>query len=108
AQTNAGGARAAEATQRARLVAVGDDPDLLNLLASLRSRTGARDEAVDLMKRAVEQRPEDPDLWFNWGVACAGARMPGAARQCIERVVVLAPDHAGARDWLERAGAASR
>jgi tetratricopeptide (TPR) repeat protein len=108
AQAHAGGARAAEGTLRALRGDVGDDPDLLNLLASLRNRAGARDEAVDLMKRAVEQRPEDPDLWFNWGVACAGARMPGAARQCFERVVALAPEHAGARTWLERLGAAPR
>jgi tetratricopeptide (TPR) repeat protein len=96
AQANAGGVRAAEATVRALLADAADDPDALNLLAMLRSRAGARDEAVDLMKRAVEGRPEDPDLWFNWGVACAGARMPGAARQCFERVVALAPGHAGA------------
>jgi len=108
AQANAGGVRAAEATLRALMVDVGDDPDLLNLLASLRNRAGARDETVALMKRAVEGRPEDPDLWFNWGVACAGARMPGAARQCFERVVALKPDHAGARSWLERVGAAPR
>ena len=102
AQANASGARAAEATVRTLLADAADDPDALNLLAMLRSRAGARDEAVDLMKRAVEARPEDPDLWFNWGVACAGARMPGAARQCFERVVTLAPEHAGARSWLGR------
>jgi tetratricopeptide (TPR) repeat protein len=108
AQANAGGVRAAEATLRDLARDVGDDPDLLSLLAMLRGRAGARDEAVDLMKRAVEQRPEDPDLWFNWGVACALARMPGAARQCFERVVALAPDHAGARSWLGRLDAAPR
>ena len=96
AQANAGGLRAAEATLRALLRDADDDPDALNLLAMLRSRAGARDEAVALMKRAVERRPDDPDLWFNWGVACAAARMPGAARQCFERVVALAPQHQGA------------
>ena len=108
AQASAGGVAAATATAHVLEREFADDPDLLNLLAMLRHRAGARDEAVALMKRAVEGRPEDPDLWFNWGVACAGARMPGAARQCFERVVALAPDHAGARSWLERVGAAPR
>jgi len=108
AQAGAGGVAAATATAVALEREFAGDPDLLNLLAMLRNRAGARDEAVALMKRAVEGRPEDPDLWFNWGVACAGARMPGAARQCFEHVVALKPDHAGARSWLERVGAAPR
>jgi tetratricopeptide (TPR) repeat protein len=101
-QAGIGAAKAALATLRALDAEFADDPDVLNALAQLRFRTGARDEAVDLMKRAVEGRPEDPDLWFNWGVACAGARMPGAARQCFERALALAPSHAGAAHALAR------
>jgi tetratricopeptide (TPR) repeat protein len=108
AQADAGAVGAATATAAALEREFADDPDLLNLLAMLRHRAGARDEAVALMKRAVAGRPEDPDLWFNWGMACADARMPGAARQCFERVVALAPGHAGARSWLDRLGAAPR
>ena len=108
AQAAAGGVAAATATVRALEREFDGDPDLLNLLAMLRHRAGAREESVDLMKRAVEARPEDPDLWFNWGVACAGAGMPGAARQCFERVVALAPGHEGALRRLGRAAAAPR
>jgi glycosyltransferase involved in cell wall biosynthesis len=102
AQVHAGGLRDAEATLRELARDAADDPDLLNLLAMIRHRAGARGEAVALMKRAVEGRPEDPDLWFNWGVACEAARMPGAARQCFERVAALAPGHEGARARLAK------
>ena len=68
----------------------------------LRHRAGKRREAVDLMELAVRTRPDDASLWFNYGVACAGASLPDAARQCFERVVALVPDHPGARAWLAR------
>ncbi|MEO8487411.1 MAG: glycosyltransferase [Betaproteobacteria bacterium] len=102
---NAGDLAGAEATLRGLAGDTAEDPDLLNLLAMIRHRAGARDEAVDLMERAVRGRPDDANLWFNRGVACAGAALPDAARQCFERVVALAPDHAGARSWLARLGA---
>jgi glycosyltransferase involved in cell wall biosynthesis len=102
AHANAGDLAAATATLVDLEGDAADDPDLLNLLAMLRHRAGARREAVDLMERAVRARPDDASLWFNYGVACAGASLPEAARQCFERVVALVPDHAGARSWLAR------
>ena len=101
-QANAGELAGAEATLADLARDTADDADLLNLLAMLRHRAGARREAVDLMERAVRTRPDDASLWFNYGVACAGAALPDAARQCFERVVALVPDHPGARTWLAR------
>jgi len=87
---------------------LGDDPDALNLAAMVALRTQAPRVAVDCMERAVRQRPDDPDLWFNRGLACGADRMPGAARQCFERVLALDPAHAGARAWLAKLPAAPR
>jgi len=102
AQANSGDLAGAEATLRGLESDMGDDPDLLNLLAMVRHRSGAPREAAALMERAVRGRPEDANLWFNSGIACAAASMPNAARQCFERALGLAPGHAGARSWLAR------
>lgn len=92
----------ADATLRALAADAADDPDILNLQAMLRARAGDARGAADLMERAVRGRPDDPNLWFNSGIACAGASMPGAARRCFERALELAPDQPGARAWLAR------
>ena len=102
AQAGANDLAGAEATLRALESEAGDDPDLLNLLAMVRHRAGAPREAAALMERAVRGRPDDANLWFNSGIACTAASMPGAARHCFERAIALAPGHAGARSWLER------
>lgn len=98
----AGDLAGAEAELRALEPDAADDPDLLNALAMVRHRAGAPREAAELMERAVRGRPDDPNLWFNSGIACAGASMPTAARRCFERALGLAPGHAGARAWLAR------
>ena len=108
AQAGAGDLAGAEATLRALEPEAGEDPDLLNLLAMVRHRSGAPREAAELMERAVRGRPDDPNLWFNGGIACAAASMPKAARHCFERALALAPDHAGARSWLARLAGAPR
>jgi predicted Zn-dependent protease len=99
---------AAEASLRALAADMADDPDLLNLLAMVRHRLGAPREAADLMERAVRARPDDPNLWFNGGIACAAASMPGAAKRCFERVLELEPGHALARQRLAQLGVAAR
>lgn len=104
AQAGANDLAGAESTLRALESEAGDDPDLLNLLAMVRHRAGAPREAAALMERAVRGRPDDANLWFNSGIACAAASMPRAARHCFERAIALVPGHAGARSWLERLG----
>ena len=102
AQASDGHVALAEATLAELERDTAEDADILSLRAMLRHRAGGLREAVDLMERAVRARPDDANLWFNYGVACAGAELPDAARQCFERVVALAPDHAGARGWLAK------
>ncbi|CAG0968467.1 hypothetical protein BURK1_01093 [Burkholderiales bacterium] len=108
AQANAGDLAGAESALRALEGDAADDPDLLNLLAMVRHRSGAPREAAAIMERAVRARPDDANLWFNGGIACAAASMPGAARHCFERALELAPDHAGARSWLARLARTAR
>ncbi|MBE7522594.1 MAG: glycosyltransferase [Burkholderiales bacterium] len=102
AQAGANDIAGAEATLRALAADAAEDPDILNLQAMLRARAGDAREAAMLMERAVRARPDDPNLWFNSGIACAGASMPRAARRCFERALELAPDQRGARAWLAR------
>ena len=104
AQAGAGDLAAAEATLRSLLDDAADDPDLLNLLAMVRHRAGAPQDAVGLMERALRGRPDDANLWFNAGIACAAAAMDGAARRCYARAVEIDPGHAGARARLARPG----
>lgn len=87
---------------------LGEDADALNLAATIAMRRRAPADAVALMERAVRQRPDDPGLWVNRGIACAADAMPGAARQCFERALALDGGHAGAKAWLARLGTLAR
>jgi tetratricopeptide (TPR) repeat protein len=82
-----------------------DDPDLLNALAMVRYREGAHEAARTLIGEAVEARPDDARLIFNYGLASAACRRTAEARKAFERVVALEPAHVGARQWLARIGA---
>ncbi|MFO1283961.1 MAG: glycosyltransferase [Burkholderiales bacterium] len=104
ALAGAGDLAAAEAALRTLLDDGADDPDLLSLLAMVRSRAGAPRESVELMERALRERPDDANLWFNAGLACAAASMEGAARRCFARAAELTPGHPGAAAWLAKLG----
>lgn len=82
-----------------------DDPDLLNTLAMIAHRKGAPVKARDLVRRALDVRPDDARLWLNYGVACASSGAASDARRAFERVLALSPGHDGATEWLERIGA---
>ncbi len=79
-----------------------DDPDLLSALAMVRYRKGEHEAARALIGEAVESRPDDPRLVFNYGLASAACRDTAAARRAFERVLALQPGHAGAVQRLAR------
>ncbi len=79
-----------------------NDPDLLNALAMVAQRRGEPTRALALVRRALDMRADDPRLWFNFGLACGSSGEHADARRAFQHVLVLAPGHAGATEWLAR------
>jgi cytochrome c-type biogenesis protein CcmH len=59
--------------------------------------------AVTALKTALEQHPNDPDLWVGLGnalVVHGGGLVSPAARLAFERAAKIAPDHPGPRFFM--------
>jgi tetratricopeptide (TPR) repeat protein len=98
-----GRAAEAEAVCRKALTAYGPCPALLHALALVLHRLGRREEAIQLLRKAVESDQSDPDAGFNLGVLLAqSGDLPGAL-EAWRRVLAIDPGHLGARRNLATA-----
>ncbi|MEM8959927.1 MAG: tetratricopeptide repeat protein [Acidobacteriota bacterium] len=68
-----------------------DDADAWQDLAQAKARRGDSD-AFDTYARAVELRPDNPRLLFDYGSRLGNAGQPAAAIPLLERAVALAPE----------------
>jgi len=84
--------REAEATYRRALSEHPDQPDALNLLATLIVAAGGAPEAAGLLRRAVQQRPDDATLRSNLASVLMLLDWADAALVEIEAARVISPD----------------
>jgi len=73
----------------------------LSGLAVVRIREGWPGAALPLLKRALENHPNDAGLWSNLGVAQAKLEKYDEARVAFERALALDSSLAGAREALD-------
>jgi tetratricopeptide (TPR) repeat protein len=92
---------------RRRLAAAdASDPDAAFAAAAAAIRAGLEDEAVPLLRRAVQAQPQVARLWQLLGLAYRGLEQPAEALEALEQAVRLAPAdglvaHAHARAAME-------
>lgn len=87
---------------RPALIRMPDDPALLNSLAVLYAGKQRFDDALRLLSKAVTVSPNDPLSWLNLGVCLEAKGDRNGAIAAYQRSLVLQPDSARARDYLER------
>jgi tetratricopeptide (TPR) repeat protein len=66
-------------------------PALLHDLASVQQRSGATDQALETLERAVQIRPDDPALHLIKADLLLERERPEAARACLEHALNLNP-----------------
>jgi protein O-GlcNAc transferase len=101
AKVAAGDAAAAEAELLDRLRRDSRQPMLLHLLGLVRYSERRYAEAAQLIERALEQAPDDPDFLGNLGEAQRAARSLDAAEATLRRALTLRP--ADPRLWVNLA-----
>lgn len=85
-----------------------EQPDALHFLGVLRHTEGRRDEAIELIRRAIAALPGMPGMWNNLGNVLVGAeRLPEAAA-AYERSIELAGDSDAAAEALNNLGTLHR
>jgi hypothetical protein len=62
-------------------------------------KQGQGEMALFILRKIVGQAPTETTAW--WGVAVA-SKNPAEKRRAVERVLMLAPEHRGARKMLAR------
>jgi tetratricopeptide (TPR) repeat protein len=73
------------------------------LTTKLRDRPGAIGEGIDLLRRAIDNMPDDTRPLYNFGEACASLGQPEQAMAAIEAALARRPDWAelfNLRAWL--------
>lgn len=98
----------AEALFEALLAHWPEQPDALHFFGVLRHTQGRRDEAVDLIQRAIVAMPGEPGPWNNLGNVLVGAQRFDEAVTAYERSVALAGDQPAACDALNNLGTIHR
>ena len=78
---------------------IGHETDDLTQRGVAAAQDGERAEAYRLLSRAVQANPRDARAWL-WLFAVADTA--GERRACLERVLEIEPENAGARRELER------
>jgi tetratricopeptide (TPR) repeat protein len=68
--------------------------------ASLRAKSGDFDGAVAFLQQLLEESPSDPEVLYNLGVIYGEARRSDEAIGYMQRVLELAPEHAGALNYI--------
>jgi tetratricopeptide (TPR) repeat protein len=69
-------------------------------VASLRSRAGDFDGALEFLQGLLQQAPDDAELLYNIGVIHGEAKRTGEAVQWMEKALAKQPDHAGALNYI--------
>jgi tetratricopeptide (TPR) repeat protein len=77
-------------------------PAALANLAVMLAEHGRLDEAIRLARRAVEAEPHSPQNRFNLALMYLNSNQPALAREQLEVVLRLDPNHAGAQELLNR------
>jgi hypothetical protein len=75
-------------------------PPALANLAVMLAESGRLDEAIPLARRAVEVEPYSAPNRFNLALMYLNGNQPPLAREQLQAVLRLDPNHAGARDLL--------
>ncbi len=68
--------------------------------ASLRAKSGDLDGAVAFLQQLLAESPSDPEVLYNLGVIYGEARRSDEAIAYMHKVLELAPDHAGALNYI--------
>ncbi len=71
-------------------------PLYLTTLGTTLLGQGRRDEALQVFDKAVQLRPDDPELWKNLGFALVEVGRPADAIQCLQQTLKLDPCDADA------------
>jgi tetratricopeptide (TPR) repeat protein len=77
----------------ARAIRSGPKPEYLASLATALHRQGRLDEALKALDKAVQLKPDDPELWTNLGALLEEAKRPSEAVLCFEHSLKLDPTH---------------
>ncbi|MFG1377669.1 tetratricopeptide repeat protein [Xanthobacter autotrophicus] len=70
---------------------VPDHPDVMHLLAMVRSRQHRTDEAIALYRAAAALKPQDAKLWYNLGLAYTSVERNGEGADAFARALALDP-----------------
>jgi tetratricopeptide (TPR) repeat protein len=68
--------------------------------ASLRAKSGDFDGAVAFLQELLAESPSDPEVLYNLGVIYGEARRSDEAIAYMQKVLELAPEHAGALNYI--------
>ena len=91
----AGDLAAAEAAYAAHLAVAPDDPDALHFLGVLRHQQQRTDEAITLIRRALDTAPRYVDAWSNLGNLYKESGRLDEAEQAYRRALAIDRDHVG-------------
>ncbi len=69
------------------------NPEYLSGLGSALQQLGRHAEALKTFDKAVQLRPDDPDLWRNLGMALADTGRPDEAMLSFQHALKLDPEH---------------
>ena len=72
----------------------------LHLLGIIAHGIGDNEKALDLISRAIEVDPANPDYFYDCAKACLDLGLKGAALDCLRKTVELKPDHVEAGQRL--------
>lgn len=90
-----------------------DQPEVNHQLGMIHARTGRTDSGLELLRRAVEMRPEESLYWNNLAAACLAIERTQEAVDAVRKALTLDPKNfmawqnlaLGRRDLGDRAGA---
>ncbi len=100
AHANRGDLGSAQSRARDVLAVSPNDPWALNLIAMIQRSTGRLAEADATQTLAVAVRPDDASLVYNLGLISRARGNVDRARNCAQRALQLAPNHAAASKLL--------
>ena len=92
--------RDADAMCRALRQLEPNHPDVLHYSGVLAHKRGQNQEALDLIRRSLEQVPNQPDWYSNLGIVLQSNGQFEAAMEAFRRAIVLNPAHENAHNNL--------
>lgn len=79
------------------LLGAADNPDIMSGKAAALLGLGRHEDALPLLERVIERRPEDATTRFNYAVALAALGRPDAAVEALRDLLTRYPHHSRAR-----------